>query len=79
MSLRKNYHSFFVCSELGFPASLGIYHTMAYKPLSYKIDRIKVSFVEESLPGHVGQILEGFNSSELIVSEERPQWVLAEC
>lgn len=52
---------------------------MAYKPLSYKIDRIKVSFVEESLPGHVGQILEGFNSSELIVSEERPQWVLAEC
>lgn len=41
---------------------------MTYKPLSsYKIDRIKVSFVEESPPGHVGQILEGFNSSKLIV------------
>lgn len=52
---------------------------MAYKPLSYKIDRIKVSFVEESPPGHVGQILEGFNSSELIVIWREASVVLAEC
>lgn len=66
----KNYHSFLVYSEVGFPASFRNIsrHVMTYKPLSsYKIDRIKVSFVEESPPGHVGQILEGFNSSKLIV------------